>query len=392
MRQFFLCGLVLAVSILAAPASASSEPRPAPSPGLCENAIRSIDAAAAATLRQGSPGMIVEVARYGDVLFSGTYGYGDLEQRSPVTQDTVFKYASITKAFTAAAVLSLAEDGLLDIEDPLARHVPELAAAANVRIYDLLVQTSGIPDFAEDPSGLATKSVAKTPEDMLAWIVALTPELDFEPGARWAYSNSNYVLLGLIAERVSGRPLPVLFEERLFAPAGLTATAFDDPGDVVSNRAEGYRRAREAPSGFRNADWISPTIPGPAGGLRGTASDLVRWNDALFGGRILDAHSLALMIAPGLLSDGRTTKFGMLPAWQEGLNSDYAMGLFVKATPGGARLGHSGDIDGFSTWVAHYPENAITIVQMINSQSADLDIDGVEAAVFPAEGQVCLRE
>lgn len=375
--------LALSVSALA-----SAQQRPS---RLCAPAIAAIDAAAEKTMRQGSPGVIVEVARNGELLFSGVYGYANLEQRTPVTRETVFKLASITKEFTAAAVLTLVEDGKLKLDDTLSKYVPELPAAADVRVYDLLVQTSGIPDYAEDAKGALTKSVAKKPDEMLALIVKLTPKLQFMPGSKWAYSNSNYILLGLIAERVTGQRLADIYRERLFEPAGLTATALDDPEDVVPYRAGGYRRDITTPSGFKNADWISPTVPGAAGALRGTASDLLRWNRALFGGRILEPASLELMTAPGMLADGRTTKFGMPEEWQKGLNSDYGMGVFIKPTKGGTRIGHSGDIEGFSSWAAYYPSTSVTIVQLINSQSADLNTDEVEAAVFPTGKDPCIQ-
>jgi CubicO group peptidase (beta-lactamase class C family) len=376
-------GVVAAVPAYADPPHSSER--------LCQAAVRAIDASAQKTLAQGSPGMLVEVAKDGEVLFTGTYGLANVEHQAPVTRKTVFKLASITKQFTAAAILLLAEDGKLRIDDKLSRYVPELAQAEKVTLYQLLVQTSGLPDYAEDPAGSKTKSVAKTPEEMLAWIGRLTPAFLSEPGIKWSYSNSNYALLGLVAERVSGRSLAAIFKERLFAPAGLASTAFDDPADVVLHRAAGYRSSTSAPTGFLNADWISPTIPGPGGGLRSTGDDLVRWSHALFGGRILKPDSLRTMVAAGLLNDGRTTKLGMPEAWQKGLNSDYGMGVFIKATPGGVRIGHSGDIDGFSTWVAYYPAHRVTIVHMINSQSADMGTDAIEAAVFSApEGRVCL--
>jgi CubicO group peptidase (beta-lactamase class C family) len=227
---------------------------------------------------------------------------------------------------------------------------------------------------------------------MLAWINSLSPSLAFAPGTKWAYSNSNYALLGLVAERVSGQPLATLFKERLFTPAGLTDTAFDDPAEIVAHRAAGYRRSSSSPSGFVNADWISPTIPGPGGGLRSTGDDLVRWSHALFNGRILKPESLKRMIAAGVLRDGRTTKFGMPEEWQNGLNSDYGLGAFIKPTIAGPRIGHSGDIDGFSTWVGHYPSRGVTIVHMINSQSADMGTDAIEAAVFSGRwDEVCLH-
>ena len=373
------CGAVSPLGAKAAP------------PRLCAESARTIDRLAAATMAQGSPGMIVAVAHRGRVVFAGTYGLANIEHQAPVTRATVFRLASITKTFTAALILLLDEDGRLGLDDPLSKHVPELAVAKDVTLRQLLLHTSGIPDYAEDPAGAATKSVAKTPLEMLAWIKALTPRLQFEPGTKWVYSNSNYALLGLVAERASGKPLAELYRQRLFAPAGVTGLAIDDPADVVPHRAAGYRRIKGQPGKFANALWIHPSIPGPGGALRGTADDLIRWSHALYSGRILKPASLKQLVAPGRLKDGRTTKFGMPLEWQKGLNSDYGPGTFIKPTIGGVRIGHSGDIDGFSTWMAHSPASGTTIVHMINSQSADMDTDGIEAAVFSGAAGPCLK-
>lgn len=386
MRRRPILALALGLSALT-PLSA----REVAPPRLCRASAEAIDRLAAATMTQGSPGMIVEVARDGQVVFAGTYGLANIEHQIPVTRDTVFKIASITKTFTAALILSLAEDGTLNLDDRLSKHVPEFTQAKDVTIYQLLVHTSGIPDYAEDPAGEKTKSVAKTPAEMLAWIASLQPPRLFPPGTKWGYSNTNYALLGLVAERVGGKPLAELYRERLFAAAGTTALAIDDPTDVVSHRAQGYRRIKGAPGQFRNAAWIHPSIPGPAGALRGTADDLIRFSSALHGGRILKPESLKRLQAPGKLNDGRTTKLGMPEDWQKGLNSDYGPGLFIKPTRGGIRLGHSGDIDGFSTWMAYYPASKTTIVHMINSQSADMDTDAIEAAVFSGAAGPCME-
>ncbi len=367
---------LVCLSAACATATMPDEPR-----AFCPAAASQIDAAVAEGMAQGAPGIVVQVARAGEVVFARAYGTANLEHNAPMTDETVFRLASITKQFTAAAVLLLVEDGLIDLDDRLSQYVPELPQARDVTLYQLLVQTSGIPDYAEDPEGMRTRAVAHTTEEMIAWIARLEPRLQFEPGTRWAYSNSNYALLGAVVERVSGLTLQQFAERRLFAPAGLTATRFDAPSDIVAHRAAGYRRDREAPSGFANADAISWTIPGAAGGLRTTAGDLLRWTDALFGGRVISEQSLQRMIAPGLLSDGRTTKFGMPEAWQLGLNSDYGMGVFISQSDAGRRIWHKGDIDGFSTWLAHYPEHDVTIAVLQNSQSADIRSAAIEQAV-----------
>jgi D-alanyl-D-alanine carboxypeptidase len=357
--------------------------------GLCEPSVVAIEASIRKTMSQGAPGMIVGVARHGQPLFVRPYGTANLEHDVPIRRPTVFKLASVTKQFTAAAVLRLVQRGQLSLDDKLARFVPELPQASTLTLRQLLVHTSGLPDYAEDPEGQRTKSIAHTSQDMVAWIARLEPEFLFEPGTRWAYSNSNYALLGVVIERVSGKSLEVFFREELFQPAGLTRTEFDDPVDVVAHRAQGYKKAKTAAGGYANAEWISPTIPGAAGGLRTTVDDLLRWSHALFSGAVLQPATLRQMIAPGTLSDGRTTKSGMPEAWQRGLDSDYGMGVFITNTSAGRRVWHSGDIEGFSTWLAHYPEAGVTIAVLQNSESADIDEAALHEALFGPQAAAC---
>lgn len=345
-----------------------------------------LDGAVARAMATGSPGMAVAVGRGDEVVFLKGYGRANLEDEAPVTVDTVFAIASLTKQFTAAAVLLLVEDGKVGLDDPLSRFVPEAPQAERVTVRQALMQTSGIADYADDPAGERVKSVRRTPEEIAAWIAGLQPPFAFEPGTSWAYSNSNYALLGLVIARASGESYESFLARRLFAPASMTRTALDDPADVVRGRARGYRALRGEPGRYRNADWISPTIPGPAGGLRSTAGDLLRWHAALFGGKIVGPASLALMTTPGRLTDGRTTKSAMPASMQEAWGSDYAMGVLVGSPDGRARIWHSGDIDGFSTWAAYYPEERLSIVILQNSQSADRGDAEIERLVLDALG------
>jgi D-alanyl-D-alanine carboxypeptidase len=332
--------------------------------------------------------MTLVVARGGDVLFSRAWGAASLDPDRSMQPGTIMRLASVTKQFTAAAVLTLVEDGALSLDTPLAQLVPELPAAREVTVRDLLVQTSGIPDYAGDDLVQAGKHRPHSPAEMLALIARLTPSLEFAPGTRWAYSNSNYVLLGIVVERASGMPFPDYLREHVLRPAGLTDIAWDRNGENVPGRALGYRKAA-APGGFEPADAIDPSIPGPAGALRGPVTGLPKWYAALHGGRVLGRGTLRQMTGPGTLGDGRTTRWGMPDAWREGLASDYAMGLFRKETPAGTLLWHSGDIDGFSSWSGYYPESRVAIAMSINSESVSLPAEAVEKAVFPA-GDICL--
>ncbi|HEX8233869.1 MAG TPA: serine hydrolase domain-containing protein [Caulobacteraceae bacterium] len=367
----------MALVAMAGGAAAAKTP---PSQTLAPAAMAAIDAAAAKTLAR-SPGMAIEVMRGGRVLFSKAYGMADLEHAAPARTDTVFRIASTTKPFTVAAVLQLVQEGKVSLDDRLSKYVPELPQAEKVTLYQLLTHTSGIPDYAEDPAGAATKAVRRSPAEMVAWIGRLEPRFQFEPGTAWRYSNSNYWLLGVVVERVRGAPLAQVYRERLFKPAGLTHTAFDEPADIVPHRARGYRWSKEA-GGFVNADAISFTMPGPAGGLRSTAHELAAWSQALMHGRVIGPQMLKQMTAPGRLADGRPDRWGMPKEWREGMQADYGMGLFIDAREGVRRVHHSGDVDGFHSWMAYYPDFDASIVILMNSESADAPEQAVQAAVL----------
>lgn len=365
-----LSALLSSLLLIAACAAA---PKPA--------ATSEIDAIAARALA-GAPGLVVGVARGGEVLLLKAYGTADLEHAAPMSADAVFAIASVTKMFTAAAALSLAEDGVIDLDAPLARWNGDFPNAENITLYELLTHTSGVPDYAEDAEGERTKSVAKTREEMVAWIARLARKPDFAPGASWRYSNSNYVLIADVLEKASGEPLSEIFEQQLFGPAGLRHTAFDDPADIVRGRARGYRKAKDAPSGFRNAGWISPTMPGPAGGLRSTARDLLKFSGALFGGKIVGEEWLARMTAPALLAGGERAMTALPKEAQDWWNADYGMGVLVGLRAGRRRYSHPGDIDGFRSVLSYFPEEEVTVVVLMNAESGDLYAEEFEGAAL----------
>lgn len=340
-----------------------------------------LDSVARAALDGGVPGLVIGVARPGAPPLVLAYGVADLEQGTAMEAGSVFRIASLTKAFTAAAVLRLVADGRLTLDQRAAELLPDRPWLGDITVEQLLNHTSGLADYAEDPAGANTRSVARTSAEMVDWIERLDPLSRFEPGAGWAYSNSNYAVLGLIMEAVSGRPYAEVLHDAVLSPAGLTATAVDDPSDLVAGRVRGYSLLQSRPRTLRNADWIHPTIPGPAGSLRATAGDVLAWNEALFGGQIIPLAFVERMTQPGLLSDGRTTRWGMPEAWREGLNSDYAMGVFVASSPLGPRVWHTGDIDGFASWMAHWPDAGFTAVVLTNADFRSIDADAIEALV-----------
>lgn len=347
----------------------------------CRSLAESVEDIGDAAIAAGAPGLLLGVSEPGRADVVRAWGMANAELNLPLTDASVFRIASLTKQFTAGLVMQLVQEGRIRLDDPARMHLPEHVWLGEITINELLIQTSGLPDYAGDPDGEASKASPKTAEDMMAWIGRLAVNPDFGPGERWAYSNSNYVVLGAIVERVTGQSFAQALSDRILGPAGLRDTAVDDPSDLVPHRVSGYSRRDGR---LVNAAWLHPSMPGPAGSLRSTVGDLMRWNEALYSGRVLSEVALAQMTAPGRLADGRTTRLGMPQAWQDGLQADYAMGLFVSRSDLGVRVWHSGDIDGFVTWMAHYPQTGVTIVMLQNGDFTDVEHSAVEQAVVAA--------
>ena len=345
----------------------------------CHADPKRIDAVAREVLAAGGPGLVVGVTTGKRSIIRG-YGRSDVSRKTPAIADTPFPLASVTKQFTAVAILLLQGEGRLSLSDKLSRYVPTFPNGQNITIEQLLAHTSGLADYAEAPSAATHKFRSNSTEEIAQWVATLPPR--FGPGERWEYSNSNYALLGLIIERASGLSWSDFMTKRLFIPAGMRDTAFDDPVTRSKAQASGYVRDRAVAGGWKAVRPIDGSLPGAAGGLRTTAADLLRWSQALHGGRILDRASYEQLITPARLSDGRTTKFGMPADWQAGLNADYALGLFVTPTAHGVRLWHGGDIDGFRAWLTYYPRYRLTVAILGNAENVEIGEAQLEAAAL----------
>jgi CubicO group peptidase (beta-lactamase class C family) len=232
------------------------------------------------------------VARAGKVVVRRAWGYANVELHVPNTPDTRFQIASVSKSFTAAAILLLEERGRLRVDDPLDKHLPGYPNGDRIRILHLLTHTSGIPNVNAFPEYDERARSPQRLEDIVAWF--RDRPLDFEPGARYAYSNSNYNLLALLIERVSGRPYGVFLKEALLDPLGLSHTAHHgDAGELIPERASGY-----VPVGFAdiaNAPYLDWSIKTGNGSLYSTVDDLLRWERSLAEPRLLGTQSLRRM-------------------------------------------------------------------------------------------------
>jgi CubicO group peptidase (beta-lactamase class C family) len=363
-----IIGLVLCVA-LGAPA-AMSQSLPAPS-------IAAIDQAMNRAVDTGwVPGGVVAVARGGKVVFEKGYGRANLETGTPANPDTVFRIGSLTKQFTAAAMLLLAQDGRLRIDDPVGKYLSEFPRDDSTTIRQLLTHTSGIADYVGRAFQRETPFDHKT-DQLVAYVLTANPLHTFPPGTQWQYSSSNYALAGAIVERVSGMSLGAFLKARIFDPLGMMSTALDDSRDTVPHRASGYDRT---PSGFANARAISMTVPFAAGGMRSTARDLLVWTDALTHGRVLDSDSYRVMTTPVRLNDGSLP----LQVSPDGVRHpvSYGLGLFIGTDATHPDLWHEGAIDGFTSHLGHFGRSGVDVAVLLNTPPNDhLPISGIVAAL-----------
>lgn len=347
-----------AVLAIAPQAAAAAE-------GLSSAAIAKIEAAARQFINHGcAPGVSVAVVRDGHVLFAKAYGTENLETGTPATSATVFRIGSITKEFTAAAIMLLAQNRKLSIDDKVSRYIPELASVGPLTLRMLLGQTSGLHDYTETPASAEFIRQRHTTKQVINFIAAMKPLTDFKPGTKWAYSNTNYYVLGAIVERVSGLSLGDFLAKYVIAPAKIKSTALDNEGDVVLNRASGYAPLKQQRGEYKNAPFFSMDNAGGAGALRSNASDLGRWQQALFSDRIVTPASLAEMTSPARLSDGAAAVRPDAPITLGRPN--YGFGLELGKLDGWRAIGHGGSVSGFTAYLVTYPKPMITIAILTN--------------------------
>lgn len=330
-----------------------------------------IDRVASAAIAAGeSPGLQVAVFKDGKPLVVKSYGSANLELKVPVNDDSVFLIGSVTKQFTAAALLQLRDEGKLSMDDRLAKYYPDYPRAADITIRQMLHHTSGLHNYTDDPSFIDQAALKRSTDDWVKSFAKMPKSQDFEPGAQWNYSNTAYFLLGGIVEKVEGKPLAAVLKARFFDPLGLSHTALDDEGDIVPGRVAGYDAS--GPGQFRNAALISMTIPAGAGAMRSSASDLARWNAALFGGKVLKPASLAEMTAPGKLGNGQLSSTAMPKRDGAPAMGEYGYALAISDLQGHPKIAHGGGIFGFNSSLSEFPKDRITVAVIANGIGKDV--------------------
>ena len=312
--------------------------------------VSQVDALLSPVFKAGEPGAAVLVMKDGKPLVRKAYGMADLELGVPLQPEHVFRIGSMTKQFTAVAILMLMERGQLALDDPLTKFLPDYPMQGRtVTVEHLLTHTSGIPSYTGLPEWLPLLR-----KDMsVAEIIALSKDkpFEFEPGERWNYNNSGYILLGAIIEKVSGMGYEAFLQKHILDPLGLKSTHYGSATRIIPRRIPGY--APGANNGFLNAEYLSMTQPYAAGSLLSSVDDLASWNEALLAGKLIKRESLEKAWTPYKLKDGSSARYG------------YGWG--IGTVDGRRTISHGGGILGFSSDGILYPEDRLIVIMLTNS-------------------------
>lgn len=326
-------------------------------------AAKAIDALMTRQFKTDRPGATIIVVENGETVFRKAYGMADMEQGVAMRPEMSLRIGSMTKQFTAAAIMLLAERGLLSLGDDIGKYLPAYASQKPaITIENLLTHTSGIVNFTGMADFRTIERKEMTGPQMIDFIRRAPPE--FRPGERWAYSNSGYYLLGLIIEEVSGMKYAAFLEQNIFAPLQMKHTFYGDGEEGQADRANGYTLIKRR---VQKADVIALSIPFAAGALRSSVDDLARWDSAITQGKLLQAESWKRMSTAYRLANGRS--------------SGYGYGFFLKKAAGRNVIEHGGDINGFSADAIRLPSAGLYVAILTNCDVQDPDVQAIAEKV-----------
>lgn len=357
-RIFFILPLVLTLVMF--------RPSLAQNAGLSSGQLTSrIDRVLTDTYKSDGPGCAALVAVKGKVIYHKAFGKADLELNVDMHPEMIFRIGSITKQFTAVAILQLEEAGKLSLKDPITKFIPDYPVHGyTITIEHLLTHTSGIHSYTNMKEWTSEIRKKDFPLDSLIGFFKDQP-MDFEPGTKWSYCNSGYILLGKIIEVASGMTYAQYLRDKIFIPLELNHTSYDSTNLVIRNRVKGYATGDK---GFENAEYLSMTQPYAAGSLISTVEDLYKWNLGIRSGKIIKRETLEKAFVPYKTSDGKSTNYGY--GWMMGEIDGVKMIL------------HGGGINGFLTMGLWIPENEVFVAVFSNCESQSPDNAALKIAAM----------
>lgn len=286
------------------------------------------------------------VAEKNEILVLKSYGCANYEHDVPNSPQTIFRIASITKPFTALAVMQLHEKKVLNIHDTITKYIPEFPRGEKITLHHLLTHTSGVANYNRCASKEFYESHSL--EQLIAFIASW--QLDFEPGSKYSYSNSGYILLTAVIEKVTGKKFEAYLQENIFKPLNMSASGFDQHEVVLKKRAQGYLLEKNV---LKNIPYTNVAIPQGSGSLYASLEDMYTWDRALWSGRLVKQEMLTTIMAPHIAMEGSVTRA-------------HGYGLFIDEYQGKKFVEYSGSLIGFQSKYIHFIEDDLTIIILSN--------------------------
>jgi len=309
--------------------------------------------------RQRIPGLELGIYSRGRILLDKGYGLASVELNVPVKPETLMQSGSVGKQFVSAAIMMLVEEGKISLDDSITKYFPDAPTGWNpILIKNLLSHTSGLSEYESPdrtgPNGPFYFRLDFTEDELAKKIEALP--IEWAPGEKWDYRNTNYALLGIIIHKITGMPYAEFLNERIFKPLGMTSTRLISDRDIIPNRAAGYEIDRNGE--LKNQEWVSPTFNSTADGtLYFNVLDLAKWDEALYGTKLLKQSSLDRIWTVYPLSNGKSNPAGYGFAW------------LIGAQDGHKRIEHGGAWQGFTCRISRYPDDSLTVVVLTNLEA-----------------------
>ena len=306
-----------------------------------------IDALFSEAYPADQPGVTVLIAKDDQVIYRKAFGLANVELNIPMKPENVMELASITKQFTGVAILMLKEQGKLSLQDPLSKYIADYPKGHEITIHHLLNHTSGIKSYTNVPEFITMARTDMTPMEIIEKFKDLP--MDFEPGERYAYNNSGYILLGYIIEKASGVRYEDFIQNNIFDKLGMKNSYYGSKSRLISNRAAGYQNSQ---TGLQNADYLSMSLPYAAGSLMSTVDDMFLWHKAIHHNTLISEKSKQLAFTNYTLNNGKTINYG------------YGWGIDVLADF--HTIEHTGGIFGYATSGIYVPEKNIYAIALSN--------------------------
>jgi CubicO group peptidase (beta-lactamase class C family)/uncharacterized protein YneR len=314
--------------------------------------------------KPGETGCAALVAKNGQVIYRKAFGMADLELNVPMQPEMVFRIGSITKQFTAVAILQLMEQGKLSLQDEITKFIPDYPMHGHsITVEHLLTHTSGIKSYTNVPEFQKYIRTDMKPEEVIDLIKS--KPMEFAPGTRWNYNNSGYFLLGYIIEKVTGKTYQEYLQENFFTPLEMTSSCYGDDTKIIKLRASGYQPGED---GTVNADFMSMLLPYAAGSIMSTVDDLYKWNRAVHSYRLIKKETLEMAHTPYRLTDGKSTSYGY--------------GWFLSHLQGSPTIEHGGGINGYLTSSVYLPDEDVFVALFSNNNAKAPEFSALRMAAL----------